>query len=113
MNEVPLSLLNIANHNLSDADYQYECLKRAILDFQCSLDDEHEIAFLLPGLGSEMPFFVEAVTYENPTMLIFYGNYNGNASRLIQNISQLSFLMMSVPKKDPEQAPRRIGFATD
>lgn len=113
MNDIPAELMNIMNRDYTHADYQFECLKKQIIDFQQNLDNEQEIALLLPSLGSNEPFYVQAITYKNPSMLIFYGIYQGNSSRLIQNINQLCFLMVSVPKLVPELPPCRIGFSVD
>lgn len=51
------------------------------------------------------------IGYANPSTLIFYGTVGGQEATLIQHMSQLNFLLMSVPKADPEKPARRIGFA--
>jgi len=56
---------------------------------------------------------VDDIGYQNPDMLFFYGYINGNKTQLIQNSSQLNFMLMTVNKEEPERPPRRIGFIND
>jgi len=43
-------------------------------------------------------------------MLHFYGYVNDQPAELIQNISQLNFLITSIKKADDTKPPRRLGF---
>ena len=106
--EIDLSVINPRNYN--NADYQYECLKEEILAFQRTLDDEHEVALMLASFGQNITLAVTDIDYRNPSLLLFYGYVNGNFTTLVQHISQLSFLMTAIPKHDPDEPPRRIGF---
>ena len=94
------------------ADWKYERIKEEIRDFEDSLDDEHEIAIRLASFGSSITMAVYEIGYQNPDMLYFYGTVNGQNAQLIQHMSQLNFLLLSVQKSDPEKPPRRIGFGT-
>lgn len=105
-------LFKIMNRDYTHADYQYECLKKEILNFQRTLDNEHEIALMLTSFGQSITLAVTEISYRNPSLLMFYGFVNGNYTTLVQHVSQLSFLMTAIPKHDPEQPPRRIGFDT-
>ena len=73
------------------ADYQYEIIMNEIADFESALDDDHEVALKLCN----------------------FGYVNGQYSQLIQHISQINFLLTSVPKSDPNKSARRIGFKTE
>jgi hypothetical protein len=107
-NVAPLEVPVIRNYNL--ADYQYEILTRSIKEFEDELDDDHEVAVQLASFGQSLVMQVTEIGYSNPALIHFYGYVNGNKSELIQNISQLNFLLMAVPKPDPEKPARRIGF---
>lgn len=102
--------LNIRNYHL--ADYQYEIIRQAIIDFESSLDQDHEIAIKLAAFGQTILLNVTDLGYSNPSLIHFYGYVDGSNSKaeLIQHISQLNFLMLAVRKPEPEKPPRRIGF---
>lgn len=94
------------------AEWQYEKICEQIKDFQDSLDDEHEVALLLTNFGQSIILNVTNLGYQNPCLIYYYGYSNGNRCQLIQHISQINFLLMSVPKPDPNKPARRvvIGF---
>lgn len=93
------------------ADHQYEVVMEAIKDFESDLDEEHEVSVKLASFGQSVTMAVTEIGYHNPDVLIFYGYVNDSRSQLVQHVSQLSFLLMSVQKVDPTAPPRRIGFA--
>ena len=98
--------------NHSYADYQYEIICKNIEEFQDSLDDDHEVGIQLASFGQSILLNVIDIGYSNPCLIHFYGYYNGNKAHLIQHVNQLSFLLISVPKSDPEKPAKRIGFDT-
>lgn len=108
--KLPDDVLDIRNYFL--ADYQYELLCKYIKQFQDDLDDEHEIGLQLTSFGQSITLNVTDIGYSNPSIIDFYGYVNGNKAHLIQNINQLNFLLISVPKADPNKPARRIGFET-
>lgn len=93
------------------ADYTYEVILERIKEFEDELDDEHEVALKLASFGQTILMSVTEIGYSNPSTLVFYGFVEGQQATLIQHISQLSFLLLSVKKADPEKPARRIGFA--
>lgn len=93
----------------SYSDTQYEILKKYIQDFESTLDADHEVALLLTHFGQSILMNVTEIGYEESVLLIFKGYVNGKMSTLIQHISQLNFLLTSVPK-EPERPVRRVGF---
>ena len=101
-------ILDLRNPHL--ADVIYENLMEEIIDFQNDLDENHEVGVLLASFGSSVLMNVTELGYQNPDMLYFYGYVNGNEARLIQHVSQLNFLLMSVEREDKTQPARRIGF---
>lgn len=96
--------------NYHNADYQFELLCNDIKDFQKTLDDSHEVGLQLASFGQSILLNVTNIGYSNPSLIHFYGYYNGNKAHLIQHVNQLSFLLVSVPKSDPNKPARRIGF---
>ena len=94
----------------SMADYAHEVILKRIKEFQDELDDEHEVALQLASFGQSITLAVTAIGYSNPSTLVFYGYVNGRPATLIQHMSQLNFLLLSVQKQDPGKPPRRIGF---
>lgn len=96
--------------NYKNADYQYEVIIERIREFEKDLDDDHEIALKLASFGKHITLNVTKIGYNNPSIIVFNGYVEGNRATLIQHISQLSFLLVSVPKSEPDKPPRRIGF---
>lgn len=94
----------------SYADTQFEIIKKYVQNFQSTLDSDHEVGLLLTNFGQSMLMNVTEIGFEESVLMIFRGYVNGQMSTLIQHISQISFLLTSVPKKDPNAPPRRIGF---
>lgn len=93
----------------SYSDTQFEIIKDYIQDFQSSLDNEHDIGVLLTNFGNTMLMEVTEIGFEKSVLMVFKGYVNGRMSTLIQHVSQLNFLLTSVPK--PIDEPKRvIGF---
>lgn len=88
---------------------QFEIIKRYILDFQASLDNEHDIGVMLTHLGSSKVMEVTQISFEAPVLMIFTGYVDGRRSTLIQHINQINFLLTTIPKP-PEKPHRTIGF---
>jgi len=96
----------------SFADTQFEIIKKYVIDFQKSLDAEHDIGLLLTNFGSTMLMEVTSIGYERSVLLVFKGCVNGRDSTLIQHISQINFLLTSVSKA-PDTPKRKIGFTVN
>jgi len=94
------------------ARWTYERLGEYIKKFESELDEEHEIGVRLVSFGQTIVFHVENIGYYGPDIITFYGNNEkGEKLQLIQNLSQLSFLLIAVKKL--QDKPRRIGFIWD
>jgi len=66
----------------------------------------------LVSFGQTISFHVQNIGYYGPDIITFYGtNENGEKLQLIQNLSQLSFLLIAVKKL--QDKPKRIGFIWD
>lgn len=96
----------------SYSDTQYEIIKKYIEKFQSELDSEHEVGLLLTNFGQSVLMHVTHIGYEESVLMVFKGYVNEKEATLIQHISQINFLLTSVPKTEPEKPPRRIGFDT-
>ncbi len=99
------------NYNL--ADWKYEKLQEQIEEFQDNLSDDVDVCVQLASFGASTIMQVTNIGYQNPDILYFYGYINGNEAQLIQHMSQLSFLLMTVKKEEPDRPPRRIGFVAE
>lgn len=96
--------------NYQFADFQYEILMKSILAYESTLDENQEVAVQLASFGQSVVMQVTKIGYSNPSIIHFYGYVNGNKSELIQHITQLNFMLTSLPKAEPERPTRRIGF---
>ena len=90
------------------AKWMYERLVRSIAEFEKKLDDTEEIGARLVTFGTDV-FHIQDIGYWGPDIIKFYGvNVGGKPIELIQHYSQLSVLLVAVPKVSDK--PRRIGF---
>ena len=112
----PLLNFNVPDINIdplpvaySYSDTQVEIIKKYILAYQQSLDPDREVALLLTHFGNSILMEVTHIGYEESVLVVFKGYVNGKESVLIQHVSQLNFLLTSVPK-EPEAPRRQIGF---
>lgn len=92
------------------AKWQFEYIRKQIEEFERSLDNEHEVALQLTNFGHTVVLNVTEISYQNPCLIYYYGFINGKRSQLIQHISQISFLLTSVDKEEPQSPRRPIGF---
>lgn len=96
----------------SYSETQFEIIKRYILEFQATLDDEHDVGVLLTNFGSSVLMQVTQIGYERSVLMVFKGYVDGRMATLIQHVSQLNFLLTTVPK-EPDVPHRTIGFTAN
>jgi len=97
---------------INPAKWAYESLIEYIKDFEAVLDDDHEIGARLVSFGQVITFHIEAVSYDSPSIITFYGSTETMEKvQLIQHVSQLSVLLITVKKQHDK--PRRIGFTVE
>lgn len=96
----------------TDSATQFKIIHDYILEFENSLDAEHEVGMLLTNFGQNILLQVTYVSYEYPSIMIFKGYSNGKTATLIQHVSQLNFLLTSV-QKEPNRPKRKIGFSSE
>lgn len=92
------------------AEWQYKCIREEVKEFENNLDNDHEVALQLTNFGKSILLNVTNIGYQNPCLIYYYGTVNGKYCQLIQHVSQINFLLMSVEKEHPQKPPRRIGF---
>jgi hypothetical protein len=94
----------------SPAEWAYERVVLYIREFEKQLNADQEVA--IGFAGSEAGILrIEGLGFFDPDILTFYGkDDDGLKMQLIQHVSQLSVMLQSRPKADPNDAPRRIGF---
>lgn len=101
-----LSLLE----NKDIASYYHKFLITKIADFESNLGPEQEVAIKLSSFGKEITINVSALGYHNPNIITFIGTVDGSHCELVQNVNQLNFLLLAVPKIDKLLPAKRIGF---
>lgn len=90
----------------------FDALGDYIKEFEAGLDQEHEVGARIVQFGSSMQIHVQRVGYTTPSLITFSGRTSeGDPVQLIQHVSQLSFLLVSLKKIDDQ--PYRIGFIWD
>ena len=100
-----------------EANYASEFHQRLIAwisAFDESLDQEHEVGVRLVSFGQSIVFHLDAMGYSNPSLISFKGTTtDDDPVELIQHVSQISILLMKLPRKDPSTPKRRIGFCVE
>jgi hypothetical protein len=87
-------------------------LDAQIKKFDAELDQDHEVGMKLVTFGQAITFHVTGLGYANPSLIFFYGEtVDGDSMQLIQHVSQISFVLMAMPKLDSDQPKRPFGFA--
>lgn len=100
----------LAEGDKSPAQWAYERLILYIRNFEANLDATEEVAMGFTG-GEAGVLQIEGVGFFDPDLVTFYGrDEEGMRTQLIQHVSQLNVMLRAVPKMEPEEPPRRIGF---
>ncbi|WP_306010448.1 DUF6173 family protein [Bacillus sp. MMSF_3328] len=95
-----------------DADTIAEELHSAANEFQSKLDENHEVGVMLASFGQTITVNITGIGYKGKKLIKFIGNLadNGTPVELLQHVSQLNFLLVSLPKETPEEPKKTIGF---
>jgi hypothetical protein len=85
----------------------------AIQKFDDELDDSHEVGLRLVSFGQTITFHVQNIACQNPSLIYFMGATDeGNPIELIQHVSQISFVLIKLPKLESEKPKQKIGFTS-
>lgn len=90
-------------------------LEEQIREFEAELDDDSEgVGIQLVSFGQKMIVHIQTINHIQPNLIVFTGRLDetGAPVRLIQHMSQLSFLLLSLRRLEPEEPRRPIGFIT-
>ncbi|MFT4149338.1 MAG: DUF6173 family protein [Paracoccaceae bacterium] len=94
----------------SPAEWAHDRLVLYIRNFEAGLDTDHEVAMGFAGNDTGV-LRIEGVGFFEPEIITFYGRDEGGMkTQLIQHIAQLSVMLRAVPRENPDEPPRRIGF---
>lgn len=99
-----------------EANYASEFYKRLtkwITDFDATLDQAHEVGVRLVSFGQSVVFSLQSMGFWNPSLITFSGVMDdGSPVELIQHVTQISVLLMKLPRADPSKPKRPIGFTS-
>ncbi|WP_202865851.1 DUF6173 family protein [Paenibacillus contaminans] len=106
----PMSLsINTPDDNL--ASEFFKRIVQMIHDFDEKLEQTHQVGMRLVSFGQAVTFHVTHVGYSDPSLIVFSGKLeDGSQVNLVQHVSQISFLLMAVERKDPLLPKNPIGF---
>lgn len=86
-------------------------LYKIIIDYQNKLSETQDVAMSVVSFNTNTTIIVESIGYIGYNLILFEGmDSSGKPLKLVQHVSQLNFLLMAVPKPDPEIPKRKIGF---
>lgn len=104
----------VAEARANYASEFHERLIKWINDFDASLDQANEVGIRLVTFGQTVVFRLHNIGYWNPSLISFSGaTEDGSPVELIQHVSQISVLLMKLPRKDPSKPKQPIGFAAE
>jgi hypothetical protein len=111
--EVPPSpLVTAAQANLASEFHRR--LVEWINSFDAALDQAHEVGVRLVSFGQTVVFHLDDIGFWNPSLISVRGfTEDGSPVELIQHVSQISVLLMKLPRRDPSKPKRPIGFASE
>ena len=93
----------------SPAESMCNRLRKSIIEFERKLDYNQEIGARLTNFSEREPIHIDEVSYWGNDLIIFRGtNADDYPVELLQHVSQISVLLVAVPKQ--HETPRRIGF---
>lgn len=105
----PMSAARIAVSNVASEFAEH--LRKRINDFDFSLDKNHEVGVRLVSFGQSVVFHLNMLGYADPSLIWFSGKTEGgDPVELIQHVSQISVLLMKLPRLHPEIPKKPIGF---
>jgi Family of unknown function (DUF6173) len=89
---------------------------KMIQDFDDKLKENEEVGIKLVSFGGQaVMIHVESLSCWDPSLVCFtgYTSQEGQYTQLIQHVSQISFLLMALPRLKPENPKGKIGFISE
>ena len=109
-----LSNANAAAESAKSAAGMHERIVKLINDFEKNLNPDLEAGVRLVSFGKTVQFHIQNLGYWNPNIIIFYGMLeDGTPVQMVQHMSQLSFLLVAMKRRNPEAPRRCIGFSAE
>lgn len=107
-----IGAMNMQMKFKDDADTIAEHLIQAANDYNSNLDDQHEVGVMLASFGQTITVNITGIGYQGEKLIKFKGHLadSGSPVELLQHVSQINFLLVSLPKQEPEQPKKTIGF---
>lgn len=106
--EINASKMQLDSSAQQVAYYLYEEIKA----YQNKLPDIEDVAMSVVQFNQSITILVREIGYIGYNLVCFHGeDTSGKPLELIQHVQQLNFLLMVVPKPEPEAPKRKIGFA--
>lgn len=105
--EINASKMQLDSSAQQVAYYLYEEIKA----YQNKLPDTEDVAMSVVQFNQSITILVREIGYIGYNLVCFHGeDTSGKPLELIQHVQQLNFLLMIVPKPEPEVPKRPIGF---
>ena len=105
--EINASKIQLGSTAEQVATHLYNEIQR----YQASLPDTEDVAMMLVQFNQSITIFVKGIGYSGYNLVCFHGeDTEGKPMELIQHVQQLNFLLMVVPKPEPEKPKWTIGF---
>jgi len=103
-------LVNTPAENL--ASEFYKRIVQIISEFDAELDHTAEVGIRLVAFGQAFTFQITGLGYSDPSLIIFAGHRldDGGYVKLVQHVSQISFVLTAVPRTNPALPKKQIGF---
>lgn len=88
-------VIEVVNHALASEFHKH--LEKTLNEIDKRVDDNQEVQIKLVSSGHDYTFVVDEIGYSEPSFIIFDGKLeDGSPIHLIQHISQINSLLMSV-----------------
>ena len=109
-----LSNANAAAESAKSAAGMHERIVKLINDFEKNLNPNLEAGVRLVSFGKTVQFHIQNLGYWTPNIIIFYGTLEDGAPvQMVQHMSQLSFLLVAMKRRNPDAPRRCIGFSAE
>lgn len=95
-----------------DANTIAEEILTAVNTYNRNLDEDHEVGVMLASFGQTVSVNITHVGYQGSKLIKFKGflSDNGTPVELLQHVSQLNFLLISLEREHKEEPKKAIGF---
>lgn len=95
-----------------DANTIAEDIVKAVNQYNSRLDEDYEVGLMLASFGQTVTVNIAAIGFEGAKLIRFIGHVSGTGApvELFQHVSQLNFLLISLPRHNRDEPKKHIGF---